>query len=167
MDRIAESRRGFLSRFSRVAVTAGALVGGGATLAAADGRKPKRSKARQKRVAYRSPDSNFYSRAVKYGDTIYLSGVSGTNERGQVENDFELQISRAMLNLKLAVERCGSSIHNVLQCTCYLTQTHHFAKFDEIYGKFFPDAPPARSCVVVKALEVQGAMVAIDCVCHA
>lgn len=167
MDRVAESRRGFLSRFSQLAVAAGAAMGADAAFAGSDEPKPRRSRSRNKRSAFRSPDSKYYSRAVKFGDTIYLSGVFGANEQGRVENDFELQISRTMLNLKLAIERSGSSIHNVLQCTCYLTQSQQLGKFNEIYGKFFPDAPPARTCVVVKELEMRGAMVAIDCVCCA
>jgi len=42
----------------------------------------------------------------------------------------------------------------------------HFAKFNEIYRKFFPSNPPARSTVVVKDLVAPGALLEIDCVCH-
>lgn len=159
----AESRRGFLSRLTRAAVVSGTALGASSALAA-DDNGPRRRRP-GKRIAYRTPVSSDYSRAVRYGDTIYLSNVFGSNKNGLFENDFELQVSRALNNLTESLSRSGSSIHDVLQCTCYLTRSDKLAKFNKIYGEFFPKAPPARSVAIVKELERQGAMIAIDCVC--
>jgi 2-iminobutanoate/2-iminopropanoate deaminase len=166
MESLSETRRGFLSRFSHAVVAIGAVMAATESLSADDEPK-KRSRSRGRgRVAYPTRESKFYSRGVRYENTIYISGVLGTDQQGRIERDFELQAMRAMLNLKESVERCGSKIQNVLQCTCYLTQSMDFAKFNEVYSKFFPDSPPARSTVVVKELLTPGAKVEIDCVCH-
>ena len=165
METVAESRRGFLSRFSQAAIGAAAVIAASGPSSADDA--PPKKRRRSQRVVYPSRDSKFYSRAVKYDNTIYVSGVLGTDKHGRLENDFELQCMRAMLNLKEAVERSGSDIRQVLKCTCFLTQSLDFAKFNDVYAKFFPEAPPARSTVVVKELLMPGAKVEIDCICHA
>lgn len=165
MEHVPESRRGFLSRFSHAVIGAAAVVA--ATDAATADDDPPKKRRRSRRVTYPSRDSKFSSRAVKYDNTIYVSGVLGTDKHGRLENDFELQSMRAMLNLKEAIERSGSDIRKVLKCTCFLTQSLDFAKFNDVYAKFFPEAPPARSTVVVKELLKPGAKVEIDCICHA
>jgi len=113
------------------------------------------------------PGNKLISRAVQFDRTIYLSGVVGGDANDRIDPDFELQAMRTMLNLKQSVERSGSALPKVLKCTCYLTRSRDAAKFNEVYAKFFPEAPPARTMVVVKELIAAGAMVQVDCVCHA
>lgn len=156
-------RRRFLYRIGTSTIAVGAILGIGRTALAQD--KPRRGGGRRK--AYGLPRNKVFSRAVRFDQTIYVSGVVGGDADGRIDPDFELQAMRVMLNLKESIERSGSKIGNVLKCNCYLTRSQDFAKFNEAYVKFFPDSPPARTTVVVKELVVAGAKVAIDCVCHA
>lgn len=163
-----ESRRGFLSKTGKLALVVGA-TSAAAHWAAADGRAQDRPRAgrKKKRIIPGSP-SKAYSRAVVLDRTVFVAGCVGTYKQGHetaIDPDFEVQASQTLLNLKKAVEDSGSSLGNVLKCTCFLKNVQHFAKFNEIYVKFFPDNPPARSSVIVKDLVVPGALLEVDCVC--
>jgi 2-iminobutanoate/2-iminopropanoate deaminase len=163
MKRILFSRRFFIHR---VGLASGAVLATfGIGRSAFGQEKPRHGGGRRK--AYGLPRNKLFSRAVKFDQTIYISGVVGGDADGRINPDFELQAMRTMLNLKEAVERSGSKIGNVLKCNCYLTRSQDFAKFNEVYAQFFPDSPPARTTVVVKELVVAGAKLEIDCVCHA
>ena len=67
-----------------------------------------------------------------------------------------------MKNLGAVLETAGSSYAKAVKTTCYLTDISDFAKFNEIYAKYFTEKP-ARSCVAVKELP-KGALVEIECV---
>jgi 2-iminobutanoate/2-iminopropanoate deaminase len=68
-----------------------------------------------------------------------------------------------MANLAAVLEAAGSSLARVVKTTVYLTDMGHFPEMNEVYGKHFPDAPPARATVAVKGLPM-GALVEIDCI---
>jgi 2-iminobutanoate/2-iminopropanoate deaminase len=66
--------------------------------------------------------------------------------------------------MKSKVEAAGSSMDRVLKCTCFLTDAGDFKTMNALFGEYFPERPPARSTVVIKALVVENARVEIDCV---
>ena len=66
--------------------------------------------------------------------------------------------------MKNKVEAAGSSMDRVLKCTCFLTDVDDFKTMNAMFGEYFPEQPPARSTVVIKALVVEGARVEIDCI---
>lgn len=169
-----KSRRAFLSSSARLAL-AGSAAAGLATAASAEGAPPRKGRGgrpaasgapprHRKQVVAGSP-SPAYSRAVKFGDLVFVAGCVGTDKNGVIQTDFETEAGQALLNLKESVERSGSSMDNVLKCTCFLKDYEHFAMFNKVYMKFFPKQPPARSTVVVKDFVVPGAHLEIDCVC--
>ncbi|MEK6799711.1 MAG: RidA family protein [Planctomycetota bacterium] len=107
-----------------------------------------------------------FSRAVKYGGLIHVSGVMG-NKPGSLEMasaDFEPQCRQTLENLKASVEAAGATMASVLKCTCFLTDAADFETMNKVYKTFFPTSPPARSTVVVKALVLPGGKIEIDCV---
>jgi 2-iminobutanoate/2-iminopropanoate deaminase len=118
-----------------------------------------------RRVIPGSPYPTF-SRAVTFGGLAYVSGVIGQKpgSRELASSDFGPQCRQALENLKASVEASGTTMANVLKCTCFLTDEDDFAEFNRIYTGFFPSDPPARSTVIVKALVVPGAKLEIDCV---
>lgn len=107
-----------------------------------------------------------FSRAVAFGQLVYVSGVVGRKPgaHGTITEGFEAQCRQALENLKTSVEAAGSSMADVLKCTCFLTAVSDFAAFNKVYKTFFPSDPPARSTVVVKDTVVPGAKLEIDCV---
>lgn len=83
------------------------------------------------------------------GGLLFASGqVPLVPETGKLaEGGIDAQARQALTNVKALVEAAGSSMDRVLKTTCYLKNISDFAAFNEIYAEFFPQNPPARSCV--------------------
>ena len=158
MNANGESRRAFLGKAS--AAGAALAVSGGAV-----GRASAAGPTGGRRVVGGSPYATF-SRAVAFDRVVFVAGVVGQDPgaRTLVSSEFEPQCRQALENLKASVEAAGSSMDQVLKCTCFLTDVADFAMFNKVYAGFFPSNPPARSTVVVKELVVPGAKLEIDCV---
>ena len=94
-----------------------------------------------------------YSQAVKVNGLVFTSGQIAINPAtGNVEaTTIESQTEQVMLNLKNLLEASGSSLEKAVKTVCFLADMNDFAKFNEIYGKYFT-GKPARSCVAVKSL---------------
>jgi len=95
-----------------------------------------------------------YSQAVIHEGTIYLSGQIPLDPvTGQVvEGDVAAQTERVLDNIKAVLAACGSSLDLVLKTTVFLKDMAEFSKFNEVYGRYFPENPPARSTVEVARL---------------
>ena len=94
-----------------------------------------------------------YSQAVKTGTLVFTSGQIAINPAsGNVEAEtIEEQTEQVCKNLTAVLEEAGSSIDKVIKTVCFLADMNDFAKFNEVYGKYFT-SKPARSCVAVKTL---------------
>jgi 2-iminobutanoate/2-iminopropanoate deaminase len=91
-----------------------------------------------------------YSQAIQANGFILVSGQLGIDPAsGQlVEGDAALVLE----NLKAILDAAGSSLAKAVKTTIYLKDMNDFAKVNEIYGKAFPLAPPARATVQVARL---------------
>ncbi len=94
-----------------------------------------------------------YSQAVKVGNMVFTSGQIAINpESGCVETDtIEAQTEQVCKNLCEVLKAAGSDITKAVKTVCFLSDMDNFAKFNEVYGKYFT-SKPARSCVAVKTL---------------
>lgn len=106
-----------------------------------------------------------FSSSVTLDRTVYVSGSIGV-EPGtrKLPAEFEAECRNVFESMKSKVESAGSSMGRVLKCTCFLTDSGDFKTMNTLFGEYFPEKPPARSTVVVKALVVEGARVEIDCI---
>ncbi len=108
-----------------------------------------------------------YSQAISVdgGKTLYCSGQIPLDPKsGQmVEGDITAQTDRVLQNLKAVVTASGLSLSNVVRCGIFLTDLADFAKVNEVYTRYFPTSPPARSTVQVSALP-RGARVEIEAI---
>lgn len=94
-----------------------------------------------------------YSQAVRTGNLLFTAGQIPLRLDGSlVEGDVATQTRQVMENLRAVLEAGGSSLDRVIKCTCYLRDMNDFAAFNEAYGAFFGDAPPARSAFEVARL---------------
>jgi 2-iminobutanoate/2-iminopropanoate deaminase len=95
-----------------------------------------------------------YSQAVVSGGLAFLSGqIPLDPATGQiVEGDIAVQTARVLENVRAVLEACGSSFEQVLKTTVYLQDLGEFARMNEVYARYFPAAPPARSTVEVARL---------------
>lgn len=107
-----------------------------------------------------------YSRAVRYGDLLFVSGTLGMDPKtGELAGTgIEAQAVQVLENLKGIVEAAGMSLQNVLKSTVFLKDMNDFAKFNEIYSRYFVEAPPARETVQVAKLP-RDAAIEISVIC--
>ena len=94
-----------------------------------------------------------YSQAILLGNTLYCSGQIAINpETNEFLNEnIEIQTEQVMKNIKAVLDEAGFDFQDVIKTTCFLSDMNNFAKFNEIYAKYFI-SKPARSCVAVKTL---------------
>lgn len=106
-----------------------------------------------------------YSQATKHNGLVYLSGQIPLDPATMqiVEGDIAAQTERVMENLKAVLEAAGSSFSQVLKTTVFLKDMGEFAKMNEVYGRYFPENPPARATVEVARLP-RDVRVEIECV---
>jgi 2-iminobutanoate/2-iminopropanoate deaminase len=106
-----------------------------------------------------------YSQAIRAGGLVFLSGqIPLDPATGQmVDGDITVQAEQVMQNLSGVLAAANLGFNHVVKTTIYLTDLSDFAKVNEIYGRRFSQAPPARSTVQVAALP-RGARVEIDLV---
>ena len=94
-----------------------------------------------------------YSQAVRVGDLLFTSGQIALLPNGNLlEGDVAAQTEQVLNNLQAVLEAGGSSLANVIKCTCFLKDMAHFGTMNEVYGRFFENEPPARSAVEVARL---------------
>lgn len=94
-----------------------------------------------------------YSQAIKTGNLVFTSGQIAINPAtGNVESTtIEGQTEQIMKNLGEVLKASGASFDTAVKTVCFLANMDDFAKFNEVYGKYFT-SKPARSCVAVKTL---------------
>ena len=104
-----------------------------------------------------------YSQAMVAGDLVFTSGQIplDPNTQQMVPGDVRAQTERVMDNLAAVLAASGASFASVVKATIFLADLNDFTAVNEVYGKRFPSAPPARSTVQVAALP-KGARVEID-----
>ncbi len=95
-----------------------------------------------------------YSQGTEANGFIFTSGQIPLNpETGElVGTTIEEQTERVMQNLKVILAQAGVGFYHVVKSTCFLADLADFAAFNEVYGKYFPENPPARSCFQVAGL---------------
>ena len=101
-----------------------------------------------------------YSQAIDCGDFVFCSGaIPLVPETGLViEGGIEEQSRQMFANVKAVLNAAGLDFCNVVKTTVFMTDLGQFATFNGIYAEYFPENPPARSCVQVCALP-KGVMV--------
>lgn len=105
-----------------------------------------------------------YVHAVQAGDLVYTSGQLGIDvEAGKMAEGVAAQTENSLKNLKAILNEAGCEPKDVVKTTIFLADINDFATVNEIYGKFFEDGAPARSCFQVAALPM-GGLVEIEAV---
>jgi 2-iminobutanoate/2-iminopropanoate deaminase len=95
-----------------------------------------------------------YSQAIKVNGFIFTSGQIAIDPATQqvITGDVKAQTDRVLRNLSEILEAAGSGLGKVVRCTVFLKNMSEFAAMNEVYGKYFSTAPPARSTVEVARL---------------
>lgn len=106
-----------------------------------------------------------YSQAIKAGGFVFASGqIALDPATGKLaEGDIKAQTERVLKNLSAVLAGAGSSMNRVVRTTVFLKNISDFPAMNEIYGKFFTSAPPARTTVQAAGLP-KDALLEIDVV---
>jgi 2-iminobutanoate/2-iminopropanoate deaminase len=98
-----------------------------------------------------------YSQAIAAGGLLFCSGQLGLDPAtGELVDGVEAQAERSLSNLMAVLDAAGLGPADVAKTTVFLADMADFATVNAVYGRFFPDPPPARSTVQVAALPKAG-----------
>lgn len=108
-----------------------------------------------------------YSQAVQMGDFLFCSGqISIDPKTNEVfTGDIKIQTEMVMKNIEAVLGAAGLNFSNIIKTTIFITNMNDFATVNEIYAKYFKEAPPARSTVAVAGLP-KGVNVEIEVIAH-
>jgi 2-iminobutanoate/2-iminopropanoate deaminase len=106
-----------------------------------------------------------YSQAIRANGLVFTSGQIAIDPATQqvVSGDVAAQTDRALRNVAAILEAAGSSLDKVVRCSVFLKNMGDFAAMNEVYSRYFRQAPPARSTVEVARLP-KDALVEIDAI---
>lgn len=95
-----------------------------------------------------------YSQAIRANGFVFVSGQVAIDPATQqvMNGDVAAQTDRVLKNLSAILKAAGSGLEKVVRSTVFLKNMGDFAAMNEVYGKYFTQAPPARSTVEVARL---------------
>jgi reactive intermediate/imine deaminase len=108
-----------------------------------------------------------FSRAVRVGDIVYLSGAIGRGPDGKPPEGIEAQAKATMDDIGETLKLAGLGYDDLFHCTVFLSDMKNWADFNKVYLTYFPEGRlPARSAVGVNGLAL-GALLEIECQAYA
>ncbi len=105
-----------------------------------------------------------YSQAVVINNTVFTSGQIPVNPvSGEIPEGIEAQANQVFANLKNLLEASGTSLAKTVKTTVFIQNMDDFAKVNQIYGTYFTEPYPARSCVEVSKLP-KGVLIEVEAI---
>ncbi len=95
-----------------------------------------------------------YSQAIQAGNMLFVSGqIAIQKSAGKlITDDIETETAQVMRNIGDILNAAGFDFQHVVKSTIFLQDFNDFAKVNEVYGRSFPNNPPARETVEVSRL---------------
>jgi 2-iminobutanoate/2-iminopropanoate deaminase len=90
-----------------------------------------------------------YSQAIRAAGLVFTSGQVAIDPATQqvIAGDIAAQTDRVLKNLSGVLQAAGTSLHKAVRCTVFLKNMGDFAAMNDVYGRYFGQAPPARTTV--------------------
>lgn len=95
-----------------------------------------------------------YSRAVRVGDRIYVTGTTATDENGEIvgAGDAYAQTVQVIKNIERALKALGATLENVVRTRMFVTDISRWEEYGKAHGEFFGSILPATTMVEVSKL---------------
>jgi enamine deaminase RidA (YjgF/YER057c/UK114 family) len=105
-----------------------------------------------------------YSRAVRVGSTIHVSGTTSTDSNGNVvgQGDAREQTVQTIRNIEKALNALGATLKNIVRTRIYVTDISNWEAVGKAHGEFFATILPATSMIEVSRLIDERMLVEIE-----
>ena len=105
-----------------------------------------------------------YSRAVRVGDRIYVTGTTATDESGEIVGvgDAYAQAVQAIRNIERALEQLGAGLESVVRTRMFVTDISRWEEYGRAHGEFFREVMPTTSMIEISRLIDERMLVEIE-----
>jgi reactive intermediate/imine deaminase len=109
-----------------------------------------------------------FSPAIRTGNLVFLSGQLGLKPgtRELVPGGIAAETEQTLEGIRSLLNDIGLDMEDVVKCTVFLADINDYPKMNEVYLRYFPKDPPARSALAASGLAL-GALVEIECIAAA
>jgi 2-iminobutanoate/2-iminopropanoate deaminase len=104
------------------------------------------------------------SQGIEVNGFVFLSGTLGVDSStGMLAgNDVMSQLEQTVKNITAVLQETGCTLNDVIKATVYLTNMKDYVAMNEAYSRLFKIPYPARTCIEVSALPIEGAVIEVE-----